>query len=96
MTVEPVPLASRVHDALTRLAPGELVTYGELAVELGHPGAARAVGTALRSCPDGLPWWRVVPASGRLHDHLLARQEPLLRAEGIEVVDGRIPSGRPR
>lgn len=76
------------------LAPGELVTYGEVAREVGHPGAARAVGTAMRSCPPGLPWWRVVPASGRLHDRLLARQAPLLEAEGVVVVDGRIRAGR--
>jgi methylated-DNA-protein-cysteine methyltransferase-like protein len=86
-------LAARVHAAVARLEPGEVVTYGELAEELGRPGAARAVGAAMRTCPDGLPWWRVVPASGRLPAHLVARQAPLLVAEGVVVVDGRVRSG---
>lgn len=83
-------LAGLVHAAVATLGPGELVTYGELAAEVGHPGAARAVGTAMRSCPSDLPWWRVVPASGRLAPHLVARQGRLLTAEGIIVEDGRI------
>lgn len=83
-------LAHVVHAAVATLGPGELVTYGELAIEIGHPGAARAVGAAMRSCPAGLPWWRVVPASGRLAPHLVARQGPLLAAEGIIVDNGRI------
>ncbi len=87
-------LATKVHAVVAGLGPGELVTYGEVAHEIGHPGAARAVGTAMRSCPPDLPWWRVVPASGRLHPRLLTRQVPLLRAEGVMVVDGRIRPGR--
>lgn len=83
-------LAALVHDAVARLQPGEVVTYGDLAVEVGRPGAARAVGAAMRTCPEGLPWWRVVPASGRLPAHLASRQAPRLVAEGITVVDGRI------
>lgn len=86
-------LAARVHAAVAGLEPGEVVTYGELAVEVGRPGAARAVGAAMRTCPEGLPWWRVVPASGRLPDHLVTRQAALLVAEGVAVVDGRVVAG---
>jgi methylated-DNA-protein-cysteine methyltransferase-like protein len=71
-------------------APGEVVTYGEVAAEAGFPGAARAVGAFLARSPGGLPWWRVVTASGRLvpgHEREHAR---LLRAEGIVVRDGRV------
>ena len=52
-----------VREVITALAPGELVTYGEVAAEAGYPGAARAVGRVLRDS-SGLPWWRVVTASG--------------------------------
>lgn len=86
-------LAAQVHAVVAGLAEGELVTYGEVASEIGRPGAARAVGTAMRTCPAGLAWWRVVPASGRLHAGLVARQAPLLQAEGVVVVDGRIRPG---
>jgi methylated-DNA-protein-cysteine methyltransferase related protein len=78
---------------LRRLGPGEVVTYGEVAEESGHPGAARAVGNILRN-GDALPWWRVIGANGRLvpgHEREHARR---LRAEGVSVVDGRVP--RPR
>jgi methylated-DNA-protein-cysteine methyltransferase-like protein len=69
---------------LVRLRPGEVVTYGEVAEEAGHPGAARAVGNVMSSS-EGLPWWRVVTSTGRLvpgHEEVQALR---LRAEGVEV-----------
>lgn len=83
-------LGTAVDAVLRRLQPGDLVTYGEVAEEAGHPGAARAVGRLLASSGGRYAWWRVVSASGRLvpgneEDH--ARR---LRAEGHEVVDGRV------
>ncbi len=72
-----------------RLERGEVMAYGEIAAEAGHPGAARAVGNVLRTVP-GLPWWRVVAANGRLvpgHEH---RHAELLRAEGVRVSKGRV------
>lgn len=74
---------------LDRLEPGEVVTYGEVAAEAGHPGAARAVGNLLRQTPD-LPWWRVVTAGGRLVPGNEPRHAELLRAEGVPVADGRV------
>lgn len=77
---------------LQSLEPEEVVTYGEVASEAGHPGAARAVGRVLATCGDGLPWWRVVAADGRLvpgHEREHARR---LRAEGVAVdADGVRP-----
>lgn len=58
------------REVLTGLAVsvgyGERTTYGVLAGEVGHPGAARAVGTALGGNPlcITLPCHRVLPASG--------------------------------
>ena len=45
---------------------GETVTYGELARRIGHPGAARAVGTALSKNPLApiIPCHRVVRSDG--------------------------------
>jgi methylated-DNA-protein-cysteine methyltransferase-like protein len=79
----------KVTAILKGLRPGEVVTYGEVADEAGHPGAARAVGNILASS-DGLPWWRVVTATGRLvpgHEREQARR---LRAEGVTVTRGHI------
>lgn len=80
---------SAVIDVLEQLQPGEVIAYGEVAVEAGYPGAARAVGNLLRHTP-GLPWWRVVTAGGRLVPGEETRQAELLRAEGVRVVRGRV------
>ena len=85
-----------VIEVLRTLAPGDVVTYGEMATEAGYPGAARAVGRLLatHSAVEGLPWWRVVAASGRLIPHDPARHARHLRAEGVEVRNDRVV--RPR
>lgn len=77
-----------VTDVVGSLAAGEVVTYAEVALEAGHPGSAQAVANVLRRVP-GLPWWRVVPADGRIYRTHASRQVPRLRAEGVEVGDDR-------
>lgn len=84
-------LRERVVELVAALEPGEVVTYGELAAEAGSPGAARAVGNVLRDS-DGLAWWRVVHANGRLAQGKEADQARRLRAEGV-VVDGMRVAG---
>ncbi len=69
---------------------GQVLTYGEVALEAGHPGAARAVGRALREAAVPLPWWRVVTASGRLVPGLEDEQARRLRAEGVPIERGRV------
>ncbi len=81
--------AEDVQRVLERLGPGDVMTYGEVASEAGHPGAARAVGNLL-AASEGLPWWRVVAENGRLVPGHEARQAERLRAEGVEVSDGRV------
>lgn len=76
-------------EVLRGLAPGEVVTYGEVAAEAGHPGAHRAVGRFLRD-HDGFAWWRVVTAGGRLVPGHEAEQTRRLEAEGVTVRDGRV------
>lgn len=79
----------RVVDVVSGLEPGDLVTYTDVALEVGHPGAGQAVANVLRRVP-GLPWWRVVSTTGRVYRQHLAAAAPLLRAEG-HTID---PSGR--
>ena len=76
-------------------APGEVVTYGEVAAEAGFPGRARAVGSFLAHHGDGHPWWRVVTASGRLVPGGEDEHGRRLRAEGVAVRDGRVRRPRP-
>lgn len=85
----------RVLKVLSRLREGEVATYGEIAEEAGHPGAARAVGNILSRTED-LPWWRVVTSTGRLVRGHERKQESLLRAEGVSVARGRVRRSVPR
>ncbi|HYT78190.1 MAG TPA: MGMT family protein [Actinomycetota bacterium] len=75
----------RVRAVIAGLRPGQVVTYGEVAEEAGYPRAARAVGNVLAES-EGLPWWRVVSASGRLVPGHEAEQARRLQAEGVAVV----------
>ena len=75
--------------AVAALRPGEVVTYGEIAEQVGHPGAARAVGNVLADS-DGLPWWRVVTSTGRLVPGHEAQQARRLRAEGVAIRRNRV------
>ena len=76
--------------ALVRLIPrGQVATYGQLAVMLGSPAAARATGYALNAL-DGrdndIPWWRVVNAKGEVsprHGGGAELQRQLLGEEGV-------------
>ena len=58
----------RVFATARAIAPGNTVTYGELARRLGTPGAARAVGQALGANPFPIvvPCHRIVAADGSL------------------------------
>ena len=85
------PFERAVVTVLESLGPGEVVTYGDVAAEAGYPGAARAVGRILATGGDDLPWWRVVTAGGRLVPGHEAEHARRLRAEGVAVVDGRVP-----
>ena len=85
---QPTPFQREVIRAVRRLLPGDLVTYGGLAEEIGRPGGGQAVANVLRRAP-GLPWWRVVPAGGRLYCTHAPLQAPLLEAEGHVVDDDR-------
>lgn len=62
------PFHRRVYEAARSIAPGETLTYGELASRVGSPLGARAVGQALGRNPFAIvvPCHRVLAASGRI------------------------------
>lgn len=61
---EQSPFTDSVYRAARDIAPGCVVTYGDLAAKLGSPGSSRAVGSALGKNPTLLvvPCHRVVGA----------------------------------
>lgn len=85
-----MPFEDDVLAVLRSLGSGEVVTYGEVAEQAGHPGAYRAVGTLLRRTTEEVPWWRVVGAGGWLRAPDPALQRELLVAEGVTVRSGRV------
>ncbi len=93
------PKFARAVYALVREIPrGRIATYGQIAAILGHPRAARAVGTALSHLPKPfarfVPWQRVINSAGRIsHRGDVLRpdlQRQLLEMEGIEFRGDRV------
>ena len=80
---------ARVYQLVRRIPKGRVMTYGQLAVLVASRLSPRAVGWAMHGCPRGVPWHRVVNASGgtstdRLPDMPPGLQRALLEAEGVE------------
>jgi O-6-methylguanine DNA methyltransferase len=62
------PFHRRVYEYARRIPPGSTLSYGELATQIGSPGAARAVGQALgrNPFPIVVPCHRVFAAGGKV------------------------------
>lgn len=81
----------RVFEAVNLIPFGKVTTYGAIALKIGAPKGARAVGNALHKNPSPvkIPCHRVVHASGKLADAFafggLNAQKQLLESEGITV-----------
>jgi methylated-DNA-[protein]-cysteine S-methyltransferase len=62
------PFHQRVYDAARSIPPGQTLSYGQLATQLGAPGSARAVGQALGRNPFAIivPCHRVLAAGGKV------------------------------
>lgn len=80
------PFQRSVWEALGAIPYGQTRSYRELAVQLGDPGALRAVGRANGSNPIALliPCHRVIGADGSLTGYAggLERKRALLELEG--------------
>lgn len=80
----------------TEIPFGEVRTYGELAHQLGKPGAARAVGTALARNPMALviPCHRVIGSDWKLHGFAapdgIKTNAWLLALEGHQLKNDRV------
>ncbi len=78
----------RVYELVRRIPKGRVMTYGQIATLTENRLSPRAVGWAMHGCPKGVPWHRVVNASGgtstdRLPDMPPGLQRALLEAERV-------------
>lgn len=85
------PFQKKVWDAIMNIPKGQVRTYKEIAVSIGHPNAYRAVASACKHnpYPIDIPYHRVVPIAGGLGNYLgvvnCERKKRLLEAEGVDV-----------
>ena len=92
--------AARIIAAVKKIPRGRVCPYGVVAEVAGLPRRARLVGTVLRQTPAsrGLPWFRVINASGRISfpqgSDSYARQRKHLEDEGVDFVGGRVDLDR--
>lgn len=84
----------RVLAATMRIPLGCVVTYGDIANEIGAPRAARAVGTALARNPFPVvfPCHRVIPSAGGIGGYTAGARikSEMLRREGWLNTDDHI------
>jgi alkylated DNA nucleotide flippase Atl1 len=66
----------KVYDLVRQIPRGRVMTYGGIGSKIIKPPGidplafkrirARWVGYAMKSCPEDLPWWRVVNKEGKV------------------------------
>ncbi len=81
-----------VYGIVRQIPSGRVATYGQISNLMGNLLSPLAVGWALHSCPEGVPWHRVVNAAGalsteRLPDIPPGLQRAMLESEGVTFGD---------
>lgn len=96
----------KVYSITKKIPRGKVATYGQIAkmanskwrMAYGKKVTARMVGWALHKNPHPpvVPCHRVLNVKGHLHGFArgLEVKEKLLKAEGVETVEGRVDLGR--
>jgi alkylated DNA nucleotide flippase Atl1 len=80
----PTLFAERVLDLVAQIPPGYVLAYSDVAEMLGE-GGPRQVGRVMALWGGGVPWWRVVRASGLPAQGLEREAMSRLEAEGTPL-----------
>ena len=86
----------RIYEAVKRIPAGYVATYGQVAEMAGNKKMSRAVGNALHKNPDpdNIPCFRGGNSKGEQAGAFAFGgedvQAKLLRADGVEVIDGKV------
>lgn len=87
--------ADAILAAIRAVPRGQVAGYGMIARRAGLPGRARLVARVLAQNGDRkLPWHRILRSDGRIafppDSPAFAEQSQRLRAEGVDVRNGRV------
>ncbi|HLS25187.1 MAG TPA: MGMT family protein [Beutenbergiaceae bacterium] len=77
-----------VLDLVAQIPSGRVCSYGAIADAaraMTGRGSARTVGRIMALDGGSVPWWRVLPTSGVVPQHLRRRAAAHLRAEGTPL-----------
>lgn len=89
-------LYEKIYAAVCRIPKGKVATYSDVAAMAGNVRMCRVVGNALHQNPyyGIVPCHRVVNSKGLLAKAFVFGgknvQAEMLRAEGVEVTDGKV------
>lgn len=78
----------KVLDVVASIPEGEILSYSEVAIRAGSPGAARAVGSILKKNYDpDIPCHRVVLKNGRPGKYNRGEETKIkrLKEEGVDL-----------
>ena len=81
----------KVWNEIDKIARGEVVTYSQIAKNIGHPKAARAVANACGANPNPIktPCHRVICSNGDIGGYSgsggIEKKKELLRKEGVTL-----------
>lgn len=87
MTIGPdSPFVEHVLAIVESIPAGRVMTYGDIAAELGSRGA-RVVGQIMARYGSEMPWWRVIRASGHPPVCHEGRALQFYRSESTPLID---------
>jgi O-6-methylguanine DNA methyltransferase len=81
----------KVWNMIMQIPKGEVMTYKQIAISIGHPKAYRAVASACKHnpYPIDIPCHRVIPTKGGIGNYLgiinCEKKKNLLIAEGVDI-----------
>jgi len=83
-----------VWETVSSIAPGHVMSYGEVARRAGFPRHARMVSKAMCRSATPLPWYRVVRSDRTLAFEVGSepynKQKRLLEKEGVQLINGKV------
>ncbi|KAF8573976.1 MGMT family protein [Ramaria rubella] len=98
MDMDSAEFHALVYNVVRQIPYSKATSYGHIAKLVGMPNHARHVGQALKylTPESDVPWQRVVSSTGRISSRGpqtegADRQRQALEAEGVEVINMRIP-----